>query len=228
MTARTRLFIAVLLLAGASPAAAQRITTPYRFFEETQSVGITALHLSTDEGSLGLGPRSGTGFGVRYDIRLSGPFFVEAEAVYLPTTRAVVDTIVVDSAFTEVGEADISVALLQASLRLNLTGQRTWHRLLPFVFLGIGTAIEVQDDEEAEVTIVPSARTDFGTTFAGQLGAGIEWFPVERVAIRADVRNIFWQLRTPEGLRVFDLGRTLPSEEWASNLAGSIGIAVHF
>ena len=228
MTARIPLIAALLFMAGASPALAQRITTPYRFFEETQAAGLTVAYFSTDQGSLGIGPKSGTAFGGRYHIRLSGPFFVEAEALYLPTTRAVVDTVVVDSAFTEVGEADIGLAVVHASMRFNLTGQRTWNNILPFVLLGVGAAIEAKGDDEADADILPTARTDFGTTFAGQFGAGIEWFPVERVAIRADLRNVFWQLKTPEGLQFFDLGRPVPAEEWANNLTTSIGISVHF
>lgn len=228
MTARIRLMAGLLILAGATPGLAQRITTPYRFFEEKQAAGIAAAYISTDEGSLGLGPKSGAAFGGRYHIRLSGPFFVEAEALYLPTTRAVLDTVVVDSAFTKVGEADIGLAIAQASFRFNLTGQRTWHNLLPFLLLGVGAAVEVEDDDAADADIAPVARTNFGTTFAGQLGAGIEWLPVERIAIRADVRNLLWQLKTPEGLLRFDLGRTVPTEEWAGNLTTSIGISVHF
>lgn len=228
MTRRIVLFLSVLLLGGTSSAVAQRIQTPYRFFEETQAAGITAAYISTDKGSVGLGPNSGAAFGARYHIRLSGPFFLEGEALYFPTTRAVLDTTVVDSAFQQVGEADLAIGVVMASLRLNLTGQRTWHRLLPFVLLGVGGAIEASEDEAANENIQSEARFDFGTTFAGQLGAGIEWFPVERLAIRVDARNILWQLATPQGLLLQNVGRTLPAEEWTNNATASVGVSFHF
>jgi hypothetical protein len=216
----------MLLVAG--PAFGQRINTPYRFFEQKQAVGFSVGYVSTDKGSLGLGPESGMVFGPRYHIRLSGPFFVEAEALYFPTTRAVLDTAVVDSAFRNVGEASTSLAFLQASLRFQVTGQRTWNSILPFVLLGVGVGIEASGDDEADEVIPGEARFDFGTTFAGQLGAGIEIFPAERLAIRIDARNLLWQLKTPQGLTEVDIGRTVPSEEWTNNLTASIGISFHF
>jgi opacity protein-like surface antigen len=228
MTRRSIGFFAFLMLMTAAPSSAQRIDTPYRFFEETQAAGLTVAYISTDEGSIGLGPESGIAFGGRYHIRLSGPFFVEAEALYFPTTRAVLDTAVVDSAFEKIGEADLAIALAQASLRFNLTGQRTWNRILPFLLLGVGVGIEAKDDDDADEDVPGESRFEFGTTFAGQLGAGIEIFPAERVALRLDVRNILWQLKTPQGLQQIDIGRTLPTEEWSNNVTASVGISIHF
>ena len=228
MTRRSSWFLGLLMLVAARPAFAQRIDTPYRFFEETQAVGFTAAYISTDQGTVGLGPNSGAAFGARYHIRLSGPFFAEAEALYFPTTRAVLDTAVVDSTFEEVGEANIDIALVHASLRFNLTGQRTWNSILPFLLLGVGVGIEAADDDEAEEDIPGESRFDFGTTFAGQIGGGIEIFPVERLALRLDVRNILWQLDTPQGLLDIDIGRTLPDKEWTNNWTASVGVSFHF
>ncbi len=220
--------IALLLLAHAGTAAAQRIDTPYRFFSETQAAGLAVTYIATDKGSVGLGPESGVAFGGRYHIRLSGPFFVEGEVSYLPTTRAVLDTAVVDSAVQQVGEADLGILITTASLRFNLTGQRTWNRVLPFILAGIGVAIEVKDDESADIDIPGESRFDFGTTFAGQVGAGIELKPAGPLAIRIDGRALFWQLDTPQGMLTVDVGRTLPRDEWTSNLAASIGLTLHF
>ncbi|HET9440767.1 MAG TPA: outer membrane beta-barrel protein [Longimicrobiales bacterium] len=230
MNPRIGCILGLLLLAGAGPALGQRIDTPYRFFEETQGIGLTAAYISTDKGSIGLGPESGVAFGGRYHIRLSGPFFVEAEALYFPTTRAVFDTVVVaaDSAFQQVGEADIGLAVAHASLRFHLTGQRTWNRILPFVLLGVGVAVEATDDEAADADVPGEARFDFGTTFAGQVGAGIELFPAERLAIRIDGRTVLWQLETPQALLGRDIGRTVPTEEWTNNFTASVGLSIHF
>lgn len=219
---------ALLLLAHAGTAAAQRIDTPYRFFSETQAAGVAVSYIATDKGSIGLGPEAGVAFGGRYHIRLSGPFFIEAEAFYLPTTRAVLDTAVVDSAFRQVGEADLGILTATASLRFNLTGQRTWNRVLPFIIAGIGVAIEVKDDELADEDVPGESRFDFGTAFAGQVGAGIELKPAGPLAIRIDGRALFWQLDTPQGLLTVDVGRALPTDEWTTNLAASIGISLYF
>lgn len=228
MNGRAFWILGVCLLAATGSASAQRIDTPYRFHDETQAIGATVAYISTDRGSVGLGPESGVAFGARYHIRLSGPFFVEAEALYFPTTRAVLDSTVVDSAFQQVGEADIAIALVQGSLRFQFTGQRTWHGMLPFLLLGAGVALQAQDDDTADEDVPAEARFDFGTTFAGQIGAGIEIFPVQRLALRIDVRNILWQMETPQALLEHDIGRTLPQEEWTNNVSASLGISIHF
>jgi opacity protein-like surface antigen len=230
MNVRFGWLLSAMLLLGATSAAAQRIDTPYRFYEQTQAAGLTVGYISTDKGSVGLGPESGMAYGGRYHIRLSGPFFLEGEALYFPTTRAVLDTsiVVADSTFEQVGEADIAIALVQASLRFQITGQRTWNGILPFVLLGAGLAVEAKDDDEANEAVPSEARFEFGTTFAGQLGAGIEFFPVQGLAIRIDARNILWQLKTPQALQQRDIGRTLPAEEWTNNITASVGISIHF
>ena len=228
MNGRIAFLISGILFASASSAAAQRITTPYRFFEHTQAAGLFAGHISTEKGTIGLGPESAPAYGARYHIRLGGPFFLEAEALYLPTTRAVLDTVVVDSAFRRVGEADIGLLTGLASLRFNITGQRTWHHLLPFFLLGVGLATQVQDDEAADEDVPSESRFDFGTTFAGQLGAGIEWLPAERLAVRIDARSVLWQIKAPEGLLLRGLGPPLPADEWVNNLTLSVGVSFHF
>jgi hypothetical protein len=231
MNRRIALLIAVLVLGSASQAAGQRIDTPYRFFEQRQATGLFAGHISTDKGTIGLGPESGSAFGGRYHIRLGGPFFLEAEALYLPTTRAVLDTVVVDSAFQSVGEADMGLVTGLVSLRFHITGQRTWHRLLPFLLAGAGISTEVEDDDTADEDIDSEFRYDFGTTFAGQIGGGIEWFPAERLAVRFDARSVLWQIKAPEGLLLRgqqEFDRPLPQDEWVNNLTFSVGLSFHF
>jgi opacity protein-like surface antigen len=231
MNRRIALLIAVLVLGSASLAAAQRIDTPYRFFEQRQAAGLFAGHISTDKGAIGLGPESGSALGGRYHIRLGGPFFLEAEALYFPTTRAVLDTVVVDSAFQRAGEADIALVTGLLSLRFHMTGQRTWHRFLPFLLAGAGVSTVVENEDAAEEDIPSEFRYDFGTTFAGQIGGGIEWFPAERLAVRFDARSVLWQIKAPDGLLLrgqAQLDRPLPQDEWVNNLTFSVGLSFHF
>ena len=90
-------FRAAALLIGlaATDGAAQQIDSPYRFVDESQQAGFFVGQVFTDPGTLDLGPESGPAVGLRYGIRLSGPFSLEAAAMVLSTTRAVQDTFVV-------------------------------------------------------------------------------------------------------------------------------------
>jgi hypothetical protein len=218
----------VALFATALPAVGQRITSPYRFLDAGQEIGAVATHVWAGDPAVGLGAKSGPAFGGRYGIRLGGPFMIEAEAVYFPTEHAVLDSVVVDSAFQQIGTADQTLLFATAALRFNITGPRTWHGLQPFVVLGAGAVMETSHDEEAVNQAPVEARFDFGTSFAGTLGGGVAWLPSRHFAIRLDGRNVLWKVTTPAALRRGDIGLTMPDDEWVQNFTASAGVSILF
>ncbi|MFW6079084.1 MAG: outer membrane beta-barrel protein [Gemmatimonadota bacterium] len=232
--------LALLAATVAADASAQEsIASPFRFIEESQSLGPFGGYALTDEGALDLGPESAYAFGLRYTIRISGPFTAEATATYLPTTRTVFDTTRVDGGFDSPGEADLSLAILQAALRFDLTGPRTYYGFQPYIVAGIGAAVDVSDsdaafrDELVGETGDPSAVVfDFGTTFAAQVGAGIEWFVSRRVTVSADVRDLFWEIEAPPAFVEPGAGTEpaldVPSEEWVQNFVFQLGLSYRF
>ncbi|MFW6202397.1 MAG: outer membrane beta-barrel protein [Gemmatimonadota bacterium] len=230
----------LLAAAAAADASAQEgISSPFRFVEETQSLGLFGGYALTDEGALDLGPESAYGVGLRYTLRISGPFTAEATATYLPATRTVFDTTRVDGGFDPLGEADLSLAILQAALRFDLTGPRTYYGFQPYIVTGIGAAVDVSDsdaafrDELVAEAVDPSAVVyDFGTTFAAQVGAGIEWFVSRRVTVNADVRDLFWEIEAPAAFVEPGTGTEpaldVPSEEWVQNFVFQLGLSYRF
>lgn len=226
--------ILVLALAGAlCPAAAeaQRIDSPYRFVETSQSGGPVIGYVATGQNEREMGPESAMMFGARYGIRISGPFRVEGTIGYMPTTRSIfaVDTLAADSTDRAlIGEADVKMLLAGAQLRFDLTGTRTWHSLQPFLIAGGGVAVDFASLGELEEDLPVDDRFDFGTSFAGELGAGVEWFPADRVSVRADVRDHFWKLMTPAGFVNARPEAGLPEDEWIGNWTMSAGISLHF
>jgi hypothetical protein len=225
---RTFWWLFGLFVLAAAPARAQRVDSPYRFVDTSQQAGPFAAYISADEGAVGLGATSGAAFGARYAIRISGPFMLEVETLYFPTERAVLDTVVVDSAFRKVGTAKQALLVGTAALRLNLTGARTWHGIMPYLSFGGGVTTQLSSDAE-DIDVTPlDARLDFGTGFAGTLGAGFEFFPTDRLSLRVDGRNLLWKVNTPAALLRGPLGVTMPKDEWVRNLSASAGISVHF
>jgi hypothetical protein len=210
------------------PARAQHIDSPYRFLDASQHVGGYFAHVHGDAGSVGLGAESGSAYGARYGLRLSGPFMLDVDAMYFPTHGAVLDTVVVDSAFRRIGTASMPLVVATASLRFNFSGPRTWHRLQPFVSFGAGAAIGTQKDVGAIEAAPVDARYSFRASFAGSLGAGLEIYPTQRISIRLDGRNMLWKIKTPAALLRGTLGSTMPKDEWAANLTTSAGISIHF
>jgi hypothetical protein len=213
---------------GAGPTSAQAITSPYRFLDRGQSIGPFAGYIAASKGSIGFGPSSGPVFGARYGIRITGPFTLEAEAAYFPTTRAVLDTVPADTTVEVVGEADLALAIAWAALRFNLTGPRTFHGVQPFLLFGGGAAIDVAGDAAAEEDLAPDVRFDFGTSFAGELGAGIEWFLSPSAALRLDGSNLLWRLKTPLPFLQGARSLVFTDREWAQNFQLSAGFSLYF
>lgn len=222
-------YLLILTLAGmtlaARPASAQTVSSPYLHIENRQSLTFFGGQLFTDRGNLGLGPSSKQAGGVNYSLRLGGPFHVEADALYLPSTRSVFDTGAKDGdPYRTIGSANLDLAVVTASIRFNLTGARTYHNFQPFFIFGGGATIDLSDTAAIESEIAPDARFDFGTRFAGQIGVGTEWFASRRVSLRLDARDIFWKLKTP---RAF-LDENTANSQWVQNLALSLGLVYHF
>ena len=216
------------LALAASAAHAQTIPSPYEFIDERHAVSVFGGHVFTESGRLDLGPRDGQIFGARYSFRVGGPFTLEAGASYFPTTRMVHDSTVVEGQgqLVEVGTVDQSIGILDATVRFNVTGPRTYRGLQPFLLAGLGLARDFSSLSSKEEDIDPQARFRFGTRFAGQIGAGVEWFALRRVAIRAEARDIFWRLTTPQAIVRQNLDT--PSREWVQNYSLSIGLSYHF
>lgn len=231
MTFRTLTIAALaaagLVLAGTRPAAAQRIPSPYRFVDETQSAGAFIGYIWTDRGTVDLGPESGPVFGGRYSIRLSGPFTLEGEALLFPTSRAVIglEEVAGDTIPTQVGEADLTLLGLSGGLRFNLTGPRTYRNLMPYLLFSAGAAIPLAEDTDANAELPAEERYRFGTSFAGQVGGGLEWFTSRRLALRSDARVLFWRLKAPDA---FVLTQDISREEWVQNYTVSVGASYRF
>lgn len=224
---------ACALASSPAPGASQQIRSPYRYLEQRQAGGLFAGYLGTDRGRFEFGPGPGPVLGGRYGIRLSGPFTIEGEAAYVPTSRFVIgldqDTIAPDSVVSRpvrLGrESDQSLLLLLAGLRFNLTGPRTYRNLQPYLVAGGGAVIELSDEDQG-TDLQADARFDFGTSFAGHLGGGIEWFPMRRLGLRLDGRLVFWEIDMPRAFRE-EVPRA-PDDEWVQHFYVSAGAAIHF
>ena len=232
----TKRSLRVWMLAGlcaaalAQPARAQRIDSPFRFLDHNMYTGPFAGYAWLSEGRVGLGPEPAPIFGASWALRVSGPFALAVDLGYLSTTRTVRDTVFIaaDDEYEPTGEADVSLAIALASLRFNLTGARTWHRLQPYVLLGVGAAADLAGSTAADLDLVPEARFDMGTSFAGQVGAGIDVFPSSRVSIRLDARNMLWKLDIPDAFRLTENGADFGSSEWEQNFVLAAGLSIHF
>lgn len=223
------LIVTGALLLAARPAAAQHITSPYRFLTNIQEISAYAGHFFSTAGTAGVGAHSAPLYAARYDIRVSGPFNFEGGISLVSTTRAVVDTAAnaQDTLFLRpVGQSQLTLALIDAGVRFDITGPRTFHNILPYLEMGVAAIIRTRDQNSLEQNIDPALQYRPGTRFGGMVGAGLEWIPTRHIGLRLDARNYLWRIKAPLG--ILTLSSTTPASEWLNHYSLTGGIVVRF
>ncbi len=164
-------------------------SSPYRDLRAKHVLSLTAGYLGGSSGAAGVGPTNGPIFGARLDLLLGGP----AE-VFFGLELADLDRLVLDptqGATSRVkGTFNQSVVLAEIGLALRLTGEKTWHGLVPYVGLGLGVAF-------GQGVAQDSSTFEFGTKFHVDPRLGVRWFPSDRINIRFEARDVVWRLSYP-------------------------------
>lgn len=224
----THALLGLFIVFTPSHAEGQSVPSPYRFFETRQEAGLFAGVTGQGTGRFGFGPGPGPLYGARYSIHLGGPFGLEGVFGYSPTTRDVIDP-TREVGNMVVGEADSELLSFDARLRFNLTGDRTWKGLSPFVFLGGGILWDTSGESESDGLVLPDDRFSLGTRFVAPLGGGVRWFMTRNLLLRADVSLTMFQIKSPRGFLDTSRGLTGASEkEWVSGPSFSLGMGFHF
>jgi opacity protein-like surface antigen len=228
LTAPSILF---LIAVARSTAAGQNIPSPYAFVENSQAWEVFGGKADLDPGQLGLGPRDATVVGGGYAVAFAGSMNLDIGGTMFLSEREVLDvSLPVDD--RSLGRTDINVLLVDVRLRLNLTGQRTWHRLQPFIVFGGGVAFTTFTDRSLELlSEMPRDQWyEFGTRFAATLGAGVSIHVTQKISLRVDGIMNLWKISTPLGWRTIaadPLGENIESE-WVNPGTIRVGAAWRF
>ncbi len=163
--------------------------SPYRDIRHGHSVTALVSRIGGDGGSLGLGPHGGTIYGLRYDIRVSGPIQFGFSVANGNLERLIQDPD--DSVATrQSGPVSQSVTFAEVALQFNLTGAKTWRGLAPYVSGAAGFAL---------ASSVPSDSTgyEFGNKIFLAPAVGLRYFISGGLHLRAEARALFWKLTYP-------------------------------
>jgi hypothetical protein len=201
--------------------------SPYVDLEYKQEASIFGGYYNAGVDVVGVAPKSGPMFGVRYDLRLGGPASLTSKFAYVSSQRDVIDPRRPEATRVVQPDASWSIYMMDVGIALNLTGQRSFHRLVPFVNGSLGVASDFKGGADV-------GAWKFGTPFAFSLGGGIKWVPSGKLQTRIDFSNQLYQIKYPssyfvtasDGTSVLTIADD--KKDWTSNIGLSIGVSYLF
>lgn len=196
---RAALLVAVPLIAaaaalGAAPAGAQQVVgypparSPYRDVESSQRVSLFGGYFRPQNDEIGATPRGGPILGLRYEIPVGGPAAFTVRGAYIDSHRTAYDPTLAAGA-RGLGDMRQSLFLADLGFALNVTGQKSWHSIIPTVAFGLGV-----------ITGPTTAAKDpyrFGTQFAISSAVGVRIVPSSSFELRVEAGSLLYQNRYP-------------------------------
>ena len=199
--------------------------SPYRDAELSQELTFFGGHYGAGKDPINVAPRSGPMFGLRYEKHVGGPASLMARWSHVNSERFPIDPTRTGAA-AQLGKTRVALDLFDVNLAINLTGQKSFHHIVPVINLGAGIATcgcEVDPDPYA-----------FGTPFAFSFGGGLRYVPGGRFQLRVDYNNFLYQLKYPAQYYIATAGvpaAVSPSQArsfWKNNRALTLGASFLF
>lgn len=199
--------------------------SPYRDFEASQEFTFFGGRYTAGKDPLGIAPGDGHMFGVRYEIHVGGPAFLVAKWSHIDTERFTIDPTKTGTG-RNLGSHNVSVNLYDVDLALNLTGQKSFHHIVPVVNFGAGIGT-------CGCTFAPDPY-NFGTPFAFSFGGGLKFVPGGRFQLTLDWNDYLYQLKYPTAYFLIPAGGTAAASGdqarsfWKNNRALTLGASLLF
>jgi hypothetical protein len=199
--------------------------SPYRDLEASQELSFFGGRYSAGKDPIGVAPSGGPMYGLRYEIHVGGPAFLMARFAHVNGERFPIDPTKSGTA-AQLGRKNVSLKLFDVNLVLNLTGQKSFHNIVPVINFGAGIA-------SCNCTVSPDPYT-FGTPFAFSFGGGLRYVPGGRFQLRADWGDYLYQLKYPTAYYLTPTTGTAAAgggqarSFWKNNRALSLGASLLF
>jgi hypothetical protein len=200
-------------------------SSPYRDMEASQEISFFGGHYSAGQDPLGVAPRGGPMYGLRYEVHVGGPAFLMGRFAHVNSERFPIDP-TKSGAASKLSARNVSLNLFDVNLVINLTGQKSYHHIIPVINLGAGIA-------SCSCTVKPDPYT-FGTPFAFSFGGGLRYVPGGRFQLRADWGDYLYQLKYPNAYYLTPLNGTAAAGSgqaksfWKNNRALTLGASLLF
>jgi len=195
--------------------------SPFRDLEFKHELTAFGGYYFAAKDPAGVAPRSAPMGGLRYELVIGGPVEFVARIARINSERQVINPLE-PRASRDLGVQSWPVYLTDLGFALNLTGQRSWHGIVPVLNGGIGLASDLDKKDEDDPFNV-------GTTFAFSFGGGLRIVPGGRFQLRADAGTWIYEYKYPTTYYVTTSDNTtvLPINQaknfWKKNLGLSLG-----
>jgi hypothetical protein len=198
--------------------------SPYRDLEFRQEMTLFSGYYSPSKDPAGVAPQSGPLVGLRYDVRVGGPAYLTARVARVFSQRTMVDPTKLPGART-LGTEPWPLYLTDVGISLNLTGQKSLHRIVPVLNGGLGIATDMRNADKGGYKV--------GTQFALTFGGGVKWVPGSRLQLRADVADHLFQVSYPTSYSTPPAANTAPvvsgpDNVWKHNATFTVGASYLF
>ena len=200
--------------------------SPYVDLEFTQELTAIGGWYHGHRDPANVGPQSGAITGLHYEWRAGGPAHLIAEVARISSDRRQINPFATGTA-REIGTVSRPLYSGDFDLGLSLTGGKSWHRIVPEVFGGLGLISDFHSKAD-------TGGFKFGTRFALNVGTGIRIVPGGRWQIRGDIKDRMYTLGYPQTFYETPSGGTpvLPPTQaksfWLNNPAFTFGLSYLF
>lgn len=224
-----KLACALILVAAASASASAQVgylppNSPFHDFPYRQELSVYGGYFTGSTGDAGVGPQSGFLVGGRWALRLGGPVDLDVHFARAFTQRLVKDP-TQPPLLQDRGTESFPLYLADVGLTFNLTGTKSWHRLIPLLTFGAGVASDGGADNDV-------GGFKIGTPFTITFGTGVRYVPGGNWAVRLDVSDYMFQMNYPNSYFTAPSGggaSVLPSthsqNQWAHNGVITLGLS---
>ncbi len=190
--------LARVLLLGAmvtAPLAAQvghrPENSPYEDLRGRQALTVGIGRLTPDADPAGVGPGSGLLLSGRYEVQIAAPLWLQTRLAIAPgLSRTVKDPLLTGDARIA-GTETRPLVMWHSGLGLNLTGNKSWRRLVPQLHGGLGFVTDAS-------TQFDLGGYRFGTKFSLDYGASLRITTGGRHEIHLDLSRALWKYRYPD------------------------------
>jgi hypothetical protein len=222
-------FLAVSAVIVSAPSAvAQQVgyppsSSPYHDLTAKQEFTFYGGYFGGSTGDAKVGPQSGPVFGVRYGIHLGGPAEFTVHLARVSSTRTVLNPSQTGTGRV-VGSTSLPLYLSDVGITLDLTGRKSYHRLVPIVGFGLGVASDLGEKPDV-------GGFKVGTPFALTFGTGLRYVPGGKVAMRLEVSDYMYQIKYPSAYFTAPTGgvsilpQTSGTGQWLHNAVLTLGIS---